>query len=153
MSGAVDITAFCCGQGREFRIYVVVPDELEETIFTQPIHYFTRRTLLQDSASEFHEMCLRTRIALLLQDKRPRLITEGLNAIKIKQAAMDEDEAELERDALLEQRRALLEEQEELPKGAAGTAPDRIMSVCSLAPNSLPRAHGARAPSSSTARC
>ena len=133
MSGAVDITAFCCGQGREFRIYVVVPDELEETIFTQPIHYFTRRTLLQDSASEFHEMCLRTRIALLLQEKRPRLITEGLNAIKIKLAAMDEDEAELERDALLEQRRALLEEQEELPKGAAGTAPDRIMSVCSLA--------------------
>ena len=133
MSGAVDITAFCCGQGREFRIYVVVPDELEETVFTQPIHYFTRRTLLQDSASEFHEMCLRTRIALLLQDKRPRLITEALNAIRIKLATMDEDDAELERDALLEQRRALLEEQEELPKGAAGTAPDRIMSVCSLA--------------------
>ena len=174
MSGAVDITAFCCGQGREFRIYVVVPDELEETVFTQPIHYFTRRTLLQDSASEFHEMCLRTRIALLLQEKRPRLITEALNAIRIKLAKMDEEEAELnvklvggelskeeaeaarkrlrasdpgspaaeiqqrlpratEREALLEQRRALLEEQAELPKGAAGTAPDRIMSVCSLA--------------------
>lgn len=38
----------CCA-GREFRIIVVVPDELEESPFTMPIHYFTRRTLLQDA--------------------------------------------------------------------------------------------------------
>jgi phosphatidylserine/phosphatidylglycerophosphate/cardiolipin synthase-like enzyme len=62
--------------GREFRVMIVVPEQLEETVVLEPLSYFTRRTLLQDSPlgsrGEFaEEACLRTRIQRLLAEKRP----------------------------------------------------------------------------------
>lgn len=62
--------------GREFRVMIVVPDQLEESFVLEPLSYFTRRTLLQDSPlgsrGEFaEEACLRTRIQRLLAEKRP----------------------------------------------------------------------------------
>lgn len=47
--------------GRPFRIYIVIPTVLE----AEPITYFNRRTLIQDG-DEQGELCLRSRISILL---------------------------------------------------------------------------------------
>mmetsp|Transcript_8546 Transcript_8546/g.19150 ORF Transcript_8546/g.19150 Transcript_8546/m.19150 type:complete len:883 (+) Transcript_8546:102-2750(+) len=49
--------------GRPFRIYVVIPTVVE----TEPISYYTRRTLLQDGDDDQGELCLRSRIGVLLK--------------------------------------------------------------------------------------